>query len=268
MTAFREVPVLRLTPDDVTSASRSLPVEAPVAIEFNGISYAVMMATPDQLEDFVTGFSLSERIIGSIDELEDMDIYETEKGWIVRVLLAQHRFEPMLNRVRVRVSESSCGLCGMENLEQLAAPLPPVEARVDVAPKAMFSALAALRAHQPLTARTGGAHVAAFCDPLGKILYAREDVGRHCALDKLIGALARAGTSPKNGFFLLSSRCSYELVEKTVIAGCSLLVTISTATNLAADRAAAAGLRLVALARPDAMLDLSRPAGQLTEGGA
>lgn len=268
MTAFREVAVLRLTPVDITPASRSLPIEAPIAIEYNGISYAVMMATPDQLEDFVTGFSLSERIIASIDELEDIDIYETEKGWIVRVALAQHRFEPMLNRVRVRVSESSCGLCGMENLEQLATPLPPIEVRVDVAPQALFSALASLRAHQPLSAKTGGAHVAAFCAPNGEILDAREDVGRHCALDKLIGALARAGTSPKDGFFLLSSRCSYELVEKTVIAGCSLLVTISTATSLATERAAAAGLRLIALARPDAMLDLSPSVGQLTGDGA
>lgn len=257
MTISRDVRVTRLTPDDSTAASRSLPVEAPIAIEYNGVGYAVMMATPDALEDFVTGFSLSERIIASTDDLEDIDVFETDKGWIVRVSLGQDRAAQMLERARVRVSESSCGLCGMENLEHIAKPLPPVSAQLSVAPEHVFRALDALRAHQPLNRATGGAHVAAFCAPDGEILLAREDVGRHCALDKLIGALARAGQSPATGFFLLSSRCSYELVEKTAVAGCPLLVTISTATTLAAERAAAAGVQLIALARPDAMLDLS-----------
>lgn len=256
MTTSRDVPVTRLTPDDESSALRTLPIEAPIAIEYNGIGFAVMMATPNELEDFVTGFSLSERIIASREEIEGIDAYETDKGWIVRITLCQERVEPMLERVRVRVSESSCGLCGLENLEQIARPLPPVQVRLDVSRAALFKALTALRAHQPLNAETGGAHVAAFCTPNGSIVVAREDVGRHCALDKLIGALARAEISPQTGFFILSSRCSYELVEKTVVAGCPLLVTISTATTLAADRAAAAGLRLIALARADAMLEI------------
>jgi FdhD protein len=256
VTTSRDVPVTRLTPDDESSALRTLPTEAPIAIEYNGIGYAVMMATPHELEDFVTGFSLSERIIASREEIEGIDAHETDKGWIVRVTLCQERVDPMLERVRVRVSESSCGLCGLENLEQIARPLPPMQAQLDVSRAALFKALTALRAHQPLNAETGGAHVAAFCTPEGAIVVAREDVGRHCALDKLIGALARAKISPQTGFFLLSSRCSYELVEKTVVAGCPLLVTISTATTLAADRAAAAGLRLIALARPDAMLEI------------
>ncbi len=259
MTTQRDVAVTRITPQGTGPAQRTLPIEAPIAIEYNGIGYAVMMATPDQLDDFVIGFSLSERIIEAAHEIEALDCHETDKGWVVRITLAQARVAPMLERVRVRVSESSCGLCGLENLEQIARPLPALTVGLDIETKALFAALAALRTHQPLHAATGGAHVAAFCDPQGHILFAREDVGRHCALDKLIGALARAGIAPRSGFFLLSSRCSYELVEKTVIAGCSLLVTISTATSLAADRAAAAGLRLIALARPDAMLDLHRP---------
>lgn len=259
MTGTKDVAVLRLTPDDATPATRTLPSEAPIALEYNGVGYAVMMATPDQLEDFVLGFSLSERIIGSSDDVLGLDIHETNKGWIVRATLAQDYVEPMLERVRVRVSESSCGLCGMENLEQISRPLPRVVSMVEIRTEALFSALAQLRAHQPLNAMTGGAHVAAFCTPEGQIRLAREDVGRHCALDKLIGAMARAHMSAKDGFFLLSSRCSYELVEKTVIAGCPVLVTISTATTLAAERAEEAGLRLIALARPDAMLDLSAP---------
>lgn len=256
MTSHRDVAVFRITPDGTSPATRTLPVEAPIAIEYNGIGYAVMMATPEELEDFLIGFSLSEGIIETRDDLTGLDIHETSQGWVVRATLRPARMDPLLERVRVRVSESSCGLCGLENLEQISRPLPPISVPLDVAPASLFRALDGLRAHQPLNAVTGGAHVAAFCTPSGEIMLAREDVGRHCALDKLIGALACAGISPQTGFFLLSSRCSYELVEKTVIAGCPLLVTISTATTLAADRAAEAGLRLIALARPDAMLEL------------
>lgn len=256
MTQQRDVTVTRISPKGHAAGARTLPVEAPIAIEYNGIGYAVMMATPDHLDDFAIGFSLSERIIDAAGDIEALDCHETEQGWIVRITLAQARIAPMLERVRVRVSESSCGLCGLENLEQVARPLPRLTAGPIIEDAALFRALSALRAHQPLHAATGGAHVAAFCDPQGQIQLAREDVGRHCALDKLIGALARVNMAPASGFFLLSSRCSYELVEKTVIAGCSVLMTISTATTLAADRAAAAGLRLIALARPDAVLDL------------
>lgn len=250
------VPVDRITPTDITRTARTLPVEMPIAVEYNGIGYAVMMATPVDLEDFAVGFSLSERIIPNPSDILDVNAHETPQGIVLRITIAQDRMEPMLERVRVRVSESSCGLCGLENLEQVARPLPPIEAQLDIAPTAIFAALEGLYDHQPLNKATGGAHAAAFCTPDGAIVVAREDVGRHCALDKLIGALARKGASPSSGFFLLSSRCSYELVEKTVIAGCPTLVTISTATSLAAERAKAAGLALIALARRDAMLKL------------
>ena len=249
--------VRRIRPDGAEAADRALPVEAAVAIEFNGIGYAVMMATPTDLDDFATGFALSEGIVGAVSDVHEIAAHETEKGWRLRVQIAPHRVAAMAERVRVRVSESSCGLCGLENLDQVARPLPPVTAALDVPDAALFAALENLRHHQPLNALTGGTHAAAFCDPAGAVRLAREDVGRHNALDKLIGALARSGVSPATGFFLLSSRCSYELVEKTVLAGCPLLVTISTATTLAAARAAAAGLRLVVLARPDAMLEMT-----------
>lgn len=252
----RTVPVDRLTPDGQMSAERTLPVEMPIAIEYNGVGYAVMMATPADLEDFATGFSLTERIVENAGEVHAINAHETPQGIVLRITIAQERTNAMLERVRVRVSESSCGLCGLENLEQVARPLPPISTRLDFAPAAIFAALERLRDHQPLNKATGGAHAAAFCAPDGTILHAREDVGRHCALDKLIGALATAGLPPASGFILLSSRCSYELVEKTVLAGCPLLVTISTATTLAADRAKAAGLTLIALARRDAMLRL------------
>lgn len=253
------VPALTITPTSATPSTRNIPIEAPIAIEYNGIGYAVMMATPMDLEDFAIGFSLSERIVSGVVEIEAVEPQETPDGWLLKIQIAQSRVTPMIERVRVRVSESSCGLCGLENLEQVNRELPLITARISVETPALFAALEALRDHQPLNALTGGAHAAAFCDIRGTILKAREDVGRHCALDKLIGALARAGHAPHAGFFLLSSRCSYELVEKTVISGCPLLVTISTATSLAVSRAQLANLSLIALARSDTMLALSTP---------
>ena len=242
-------------PDTIT---RTIPVEAPIAIEYNGIGYAVMMATPTDLDDFAIGFSLAERIIAAASDVRSVEAQETDLGWLLKIDIVETCVSPMIERVRVRVSESSCGLCGLENLEQVARPLPVLAAGPALTDQAIFLALGALRDHQPLNFATGGAHAAAFCDVDGRIVTAREDVGRHCALDKLIGALAREDITPQSGFFLLSSRCSYELVEKTVIARCPALVTISTATSLAVQRATAAGLQLIALARSDSALSLAR----------
>jgi len=256
MTGAIEVSAQTITPLGIFPSTRALPIEAPIAIEYNGLGYAVMMATPTDIQDFALGFSLSERIVSHRSEVESIDPHETQNGWLLKIQIASSAVAPMIERVRVRVSESSCGLCGLENLEQVNRPLPPITTQLKVDPPALFTALESLRAHQPLNAATGGAHAAAFCDPDGNILLVREDVGRHCAFDKLIGAMALAGFSPKSGFALLSSRCSYELVEKAVIAGFPMLVTVSTATSLAVDRAKAANLRLIALARADAMLEL------------
>jgi FdhD protein len=257
MTGIVDVSARTITPFDAHPSSRALPIESPIAIEYNGIGYAVMMATPSNLEDFAIGFSLSERIIANAVEILTIEPQETPNGWLLKIQIAHSAVAPMIERVRVRVSESSCGLCGLENLEQVNRPLPPISSHLSVESSAVFAALERLRDHQPLNTATGGAHAAAFCNPQGNILIAREDVGRHCAFDKLIGAMARAGFFPSQGFALLSSRCSYELVEKAVIAGFPLLVTLSTATSLAMDRAAKAKLRLIVLARPDAMLGLS-----------
>jgi FdhD protein len=256
MTGSIATSVWRITSQGQQNAERTLPIEAPIAIEYNGIGFAVMMATPQDFKDFAVGFTLSERIVSEANEITHIDPHETSMGWLLKIRIAQQCVEPMIERVRVRVSESSCGICGLENLEQVARPLPPVQRTFTVEPAAIFAALSTLSSHQPLNAATGGAHVAAFCNPSGVILMAREDVGRHCALDKLIGALARTGIAVDSGFILMSSRCSYELVEKTVLAGCPMLVTISTATSLAVERAKQAGLRLVMLARPDAVLEI------------
>lgn len=236
--------------------TRALIAEAPVAIEINGVGYAVMMATPADLTDYALGFCLSEQLIATPHEFCSADAVEVPGGgWMLRVLLAAPTAGPLIERARLRLSEGSCGLCGIESLEQVLRPLAPVSARLDVAKAAVFRAVAALGDHQPLGRATRAAHAAALCDPDGTIRVVREDVGRHNAFDKLIGALARAGIDPASGFVLLTARCSFELVQKAVIANVPVLVTISAASTLAIDQARAQGLTLYSLAREDSLLE-------------
>lgn len=234
---------------------RDVAVECPIAIEINGIGYAVMMASPADIEDFAAGFALSERIVAAAADLIAIDSHAIDRGMILRITVAAHCLSRVLDRVRHRVSESSCGLCGIENLEQALRPLPVVTERSHAGYAAIFRALDGLRAHQPLSRATGAVHAAALVGVDGAIRLVREDVGRHNAFDKLIGAMARGGLAWDGGFSLLSARCSYELVEKAALAGCPMLVTISAPTNLAIERARAAGLRLIVLARSDSLLD-------------
>jgi FdhD protein len=243
---------------------RAIAIEAPIAFEYNGIAHAVMMASPADLTEFAVGFTLSEGLVTDRGEIEDIALAEVEGGWILRIALSPNRAAPVMERVRLRVAEGSCGLCGVESIEQVLRPLPAVTARISTTRAALSRALAALDAHQPGGRRTGALHAAAFCLPDGTIVRAMEDVGRHNALDKLIGALAIAGVDLREGFLLLSARCSYELVEKAVRAGCPMLVTISAPTSLAVERATQAGLTLLALARPDSVLILNDPHGSIS----
>lgn len=242
---------------------RDVAVEAPVSVEVNGIGYAVMMATAADLKDYATGFALGEGLVESAAQIRCIDVHPIEGGFALRIWLPPEHSERALERARKRVSESSCGLCGIANIEEVLRPLPPVVARIATTRGAIAAALAALSKHQPLGRATGAAHAAAFCDPDGTIRLVREDVGRHNALDKLIGALARANIDAASGFILLSARCSYELVEKTARAGCPMLVTISAPTSLAAERAASAGLTLISLARADSALVVSDARGMI-----
>lgn len=235
---------------------RALIEEAPVAIEINGVGYAVMMATPADLEDYALGFCLSEKLIASPAEFISADAAEVEAGgWMLRVQLAASGAGPLLERARLRLAEGSCGLCGIESLEQVMRPLTPVSARLDIAPQAMFRAAEALGEMQVLGRVTRAAHAAALCQADGTIVLVREDVGRHNALDKLLGAAAHAALAISKHFIVLTARCSFELVQKAVIADCPLLVTISAASTLAVDQARAHGLRLVSLARKDSLLE-------------
>ncbi|HSG56080.1 MAG TPA: formate dehydrogenase accessory sulfurtransferase FdhD [Paracoccaceae bacterium] len=248
---------------EFTAAGTSRPVErtwvpeVPVALEFNGLAYAVMMATPADLPDFALGFALTEGLAQSPADMADLDVAEVDKGWIVRAQLSGLGIDKLTERVRTRVAESSCGLCGIENLEAVARPLPPVAAHAAIQPQAIFSALGQLRDHQPLSRATGAAHAAAYADSGGRIVCVREDVGRHNAMDKLVGAMAGKGLPMQGGFILSTARCSYEIVEKAVRAGATTLVTISLPTSMAVTRAKAAGLSLWCLARDDSVICVS-----------
>ena len=256
MTA-RDEPTRVLTPTGATAGTRRIAVEAPVAIEVDGLGYAVMMMTPAALDEFAMGFALTERLADTPADIVAVEPFEADAGWIVRVTLAERCRGRIHDRVRHRTSDTACGLCGIAGLEQLRRPLPAPPPAPDVAASALFAALAALRDHQPLNRDTGAVHAAAACDRDGRVLLAREDVGRHNALDKLIGALTLAGTAP--AFLLVTSRLSFEMVDKALVARVPLLAGVSAPTSLALDHARAHGLTLVALARPDAMLVVSDP---------
>ena len=246
---------VEIWPDGTHRAvTRAWVPEAPIALEFNGLSYAVMMATPADLQDFATGFALSEGLASSPADISDIAIAEVAQGWIVRAQLQGLGIDKLTARVRSRVAESSCGLCGIENLAEVARPLPSVAAHGAISPAAVFAAIAALRPLQTLNAATGAAHAAAWADVGGAIGLLREDVGRHNAMDKLIGAAAQAGQALSAGFVLSTARCSYEIVEKAVRGGATTLACVSLPTSLAVERAKAAGLSLWALARGDSVL--------------
>jgi len=236
----------------------TVPVEAPIAIETNGIAYAVMMATPLDLEDFVTGFLMAEGLAEASEvgfvAVHAVDNEEWGAGYVARVNLPEARLGPILERARRRVGDSSCGICGIEGVEAALRQLPKLARTSKVTPEAIRRGLDAMRGCQELGRKTSATHAAAFCRADGTLEAVREDVGRHNALDKLIGALARTGMDAGEGFIIVTSRCSYELVEKTVRAGCPLLVAISAPTDLAVRRARAAGLDLAVVARDDSML--------------
>jgi FdhD protein len=249
-TSFR-----RITPTgEMSVVERELAEEVPIALEFNGIGYAVLMATPADIDDLVAGFLVSERIQRTGDAVVPVSPHRAGAGIVARANLPSGQARLLLDRVRHRASDSSCGLCGIENIEQAMRPLPSVTASCEADDEAVFRALGEISLLQALNSRTGAVHAAALVGADGSIRLVREDVGRHNAFDKLIGAMRRMEATWDGGFALLSSRCSFELVEKAALANCPMLVTISAPTRLAVERAAEAGLKLRVLARSDALL--------------
>ena len=258
MTGWRAEPTVVLRADGANLGERRIAIEAPVAIEVDGIGYAVMMMTPDALEAFAVGFMLTERLADTAADVIAVEPFEAAAGWIVRVALADRCRGRIHDRVRHRTSDTGCGLCGIAGLEQVRRPVTKAPPPPVVGPAALFAALVVLRDHQPLNAATGAAHAAAACDTAGAVVAACEDVGRHNALDKLIGMLALERRAI-DGFLLVTSRISFEMVDKALVARAPLLIGISAPTSLAIDHAREHGLTLIALARSDAMLVLNDP---------
>jgi FdhD protein len=229
-----------------TDAERRVVIERPMAVEIGSVGYVMMMATPADLADFAHGFARSERLIDGPADIVDVAVEDADAGVILRLTLAAGCMDRVAERVRRRRSAS---------LGDSLEPLRAVTNRSDAEHGAIFAALGALPDHQPLARATGAVHAAALCGADGAIRLVREDVGCATALDKLLGAMARAGTGWDGGFALLTARCTYELVEKAVLADCPLLVAIAAPTSLAVERAREAGLRLIAPARPDIVLE-------------
>ena len=238
--------------------------EVPVGFVYNGFPHAVMMATPDDLEDFAVGFSLAEGLIEDRCGIRAASARPSHDGIELAIELAPDAFAQFLRRRRVRSlrGHTSCGICGVEDLAQLGSSLPRARAdvrRVEVAPDSIRRALAALRDFQPLSRMTHCAHAAGWASCDGSLRLVREDVGRHNALDKLVGACLRADIATADGFCLVTSRCSYEMVQKAVVTGFPILAAVSAPTLMARRLAEAHNLTLIALARHDSAVLVSHP---------
>ena len=231
-----------------------LPEEVPVALQLNSTPYAVMMATPANLEDFAIGFALSEGLIAHASQITNILIMPQDQGFTADIAIGESHIirERMISRsLEGRVG---CGLCGIEDMaDAIRMPKSKLTA-THLNPESVARAFEDLPNHQPMNAINRTVHAAAWCSAHGSILLAREDVGRHNALDKLIGAMARKHITPDNGFVLMSSRCSFELVQKCAIAGISALATVSAPTALAHRLAKDAGLTLAALSKQGVMM--------------
>jgi FdhD protein len=244
---------------DSAAPSRIVAEETPIAFAYDGMSYAVMMATPADLQDFAVGFSLNEGVIGSPDEIEELDIVRTDDGILLRMALARGPADAFWQRRRHLSGPSGCGLCGLESLAQAARRPRPVAGGIRVSADLIDAAMKMLPARQTMNRLTGALHAAAFWMPDDGIVAVREDVGRHNALDKLTGAVVAGGWSVAAGAVLLTSRVSVEMVQKAASLGAAILVAISAPTALALRVAEAAGITLIAVARGDGFETFTHP---------
>ena len=238
---------------------RALAEETAVAFVYDGSSYAVMMATPRDLEDFAIGLTLTEGIVGSPAEIESLEVLEEPIGIELRMRLQDARAKALTERRRYLTGPVGCGLCGIDSLAEAMRPIKPVGTGIRVTPDAILAAVDQVGDRQAINRQTRAVHAAGFADRTGLVALVREDVGRHNALDKLIGALARAAVDPTDGFLVVTSRLSVELVQKAAMVGVTILVAVSAPTALAVRAAEGAGMTLVAVARRDGFEVFTRP---------
>lgn len=236
----------------------NIAIEMPVALVYNGVSHVVTMATPCDLEDLALGFSLSEGILDSPANLLDCEIHEREQGIEIQLEITAEHFARLKERRRSLTGRTGCGLCGLESLEQAIPPPVTVTSDCAVSHQALQRAVRDMDSMQPVKQRTGGVHGAAWCNHRGDIELAREDVGRHNALDKLLGAHA-GGEYSCDGFVLVTSRASYEMVAKAAALGIPVLATVSAPTSLAVEHALACGVTLVSYVQPGRQVIYTHP---------
>jgi FdhD protein len=239
--------------------NRSLPEETAVALTYNGGTYAVMMVTPQDLGDFAMGFSLSEGIINSIVDIESLDLLPLGDGVELRMWLDGLKADRLQERRRHIAGPTGCGLCGIESIAEAMRPAAVVGHGRQFSSEEIMAAMRDLPSRQKLNIETRAVHAAAFWDPTRGIVALREDVGRHNALDKLAGAIARSSVVAKEGIILLTSRVSVEMVQKSAAIGASLMVSVSAPTALAVRMADVAGITLVAVARADGFEVFTHP---------
>jgi FdhD protein len=258
-----EVEVQRWNAGVTTRTTDQVAEEIPVALVYHGVPHVVMLATPADLEDLGVGFTLSEGLVSRADEIRSVEVTHGPDAADVRISVAWERFSELLQRRRNLTGRTGCGLCGAETAEDAIREVAHVGPGPSVSVQELHAAIEQLAALQPINSRTGSVHGAAWVLPGKGIQLVREDVGRHNALDKAIGALVRAGADRSAGFMLTTSRASYEMVQKTAAAGISMLAALSAPTAFAVRLAQQAGLTLVAFARADRHVVYAHP-GRLT----
>jgi FdhD protein len=254
-----QVRSLRVTADTAGDHDRCIPQEVPIALVYDGTTYAVMMASPSDLEDFAVGFSLAEGIVASPEEIESLEVVEQENGIELRMWLAVHRRHDLAERRRRMAGPTGCGLCGVESLEAALPVCPRVTAEFTATATDIAGALASLEPAQALNRQTRAVHGAGFWTKENGLVALAEDVGRHNALDKLVGALRRAHVDVADGILLLTSRVSVEMVQKAAVAGAPIIVAVSAPTALALKTAEAAGITLIGVARADGFEVFTHP---------
>ena len=254
-----EVAVQRWTRGTLADTTDLVAEETPVALVYHDVPHVVMLATPADLEDYAFGFTLSEGLVASADEIRGVEVIPGEASTDVKISVAWERFTELLQRRRNLAGRTGCGLCGAETAEDAIRECQVVPAGVTVTATELHEAMAQLSALQLINARTGSVHAAAWVVPGRGIQVVREDVGRHNALDKTIGALARARADFAAGYMIITSRASYEMVQKAATVGVSLLVAFSAPTAFAVRLAKRSGLTLVAFARADQHVVYAHP---------